>query len=119
MWAGLQDSTQSVMLTIDLREVLSRADVDGRVLAPRQGCNSHSDLEEWVVGTLDEGPECILGQRHTFRRRAAFATADPCLLDKAFNMTIPEGATVRARRLLTTRLPSSRLQVLPSPIVQR
>lgn len=82
------------MLTIDLREVLSHADVDGRVLAPRPGCNSQSDLENWVVGDAS-GAECILGQLHTFRRRAALGTSDPCLLDKAFNMTVPEGNEVR------------------------
>jgi sortilin len=76
---------EDVVITIDIKEVLSKQDVNGTTLKPRAKCGP-GDFEKWTV-TDDIGhPLCIMGEKHTFQRMALTTGDDGCFLEKNYTL---------------------------------
>jgi hypothetical protein len=80
----MQNTRTDVLITIDVREVLSGPDVNNTKLPPRAECSGR-DFEDWIVPEEDGQPMCILGSTHTFRRMIRTPGDDGCFLPKDYS----------------------------------
>ena len=91
----MQNKKEDVIITIDVREVLSGADKGGITLPPRGECGP-ADFEDWTV-TDELGKDmCILGETHTFKRMKRTPGDTGCFLKKDY-VFAPYASNVRAR----------------------
>lgn len=81
--ACLQNKRQDVIITIDIRKVLSGPDVNGNTVPPRAECDD-SDFEDWTSGDETGEPLCILGSTHSFYRMKATQADQGCFLKKDY-----------------------------------
>lgn len=84
--SGESETHTSVLLTVDLRDVLNGQDKSGAVVTVRSDCGD-SDFEDWRVSAAQGGPLCVLGQQLTYRRPSKHTS--PCLLRKNWEQPAP------------------------------
>lgn len=91
---ALQGVSNDVIFTMDLRDVLGGTDIKGTALAPRSKCED-ADFEDWTASDERGSPECILGQKYTYRRVARTNFNSACFLPKDYKLRTTS-AEVRA-----------------------
>ena len=72
-----------MIITIDIRDVLSGPDISGNTVPPRAECDD-SDFEDWTSGDETGEPLCILGSTHSFYRMKATQSDQGCFLKKDY-----------------------------------
>ena len=82
----LQGVSNDVIFTIDLKEVLGGADIQGTTLPPRGKCDGN-DFENWTASAENGSAECILGKEYTYRRVTQTNRAAACFLPKDYEMS--------------------------------
>jgi Sortilin, neurotensin receptor 3, C-terminal len=82
---SVQEISNDVIFTMDLKDVLGGADINGTSLPPRSKCES-ADFEDWIVSKEDGSAECVLGMQYKYRRVARTNRNAACFLPKDYEL---------------------------------